>query len=147
VPRDRDVVVVDQYLDVQALGDREPRGFGIVALHLAPVGAEQNDSLARIGHRHTIAEGPHVAEPAGAELKARCQPLLRVARQPTGVFPIVEQSLRRHRSVEHAQQILRCDPMPGLVVDDGHDRGAIGDERPNDHHLRNGVVGAAGVPR
>ena len=111
----------------------------------AAVGAEHDDGLARVGHRHAVAERPHVPEPAGAELHARREPLLRMARQALVVLAIVQQLLRRHRAVEHAQQILRRHAMAGLVVEHRHDRRAVGDEGADDHHFRHGVVRAAGV--
>ena len=81
VAGDRDVVVVDQHLDVQLLDRRQPRGLGVVAFHLRAVGAEQDDRLARVGHRDAVAERPHVTEPAGRKLDAGREQFLRMAGQ------------------------------------------------------------------
>jgi hypothetical protein len=71
---DGDIVVVDEHLDVELLADRQARRLGVVAFHLAAVGAEQDDRLAGVRHGDAIAECPEVAEAAGGEFDAGRQP-------------------------------------------------------------------------
>ncbi len=66
--------------------------------------------------------------------------------QATVELAIMQQLLRRHRSLEDAQQVLGRDAVPGLIVEDGHDGCAIGDESTNDHHLGDRVVRSPGMP-
>ena len=125
---DGDVVVIDEHLEIELLAHAKPRGFGVVPFHLRAVRTEHHDRLARIGHRHAIAERPHVPEPAGTEFDARRELFLRMSRQSLVVLAIVQQLLGGHRAVEYAEQILRRDAMPGLVIKDRHDRRTAGDE-------------------
>jgi hypothetical protein len=142
-----DVVVVNEHLEVQLLGHGEPGRLGIVPLHLAAIGTQQDDGLAGVGHRHAIAKSPQMAETTRAEFHAGSEKLLRVARQAALILPIVQQSLRRHGAIEHAQQILRGDPVSRLIVKDRHDRCAVCDERSDDRHLGNCVVSASRMTR
>ena len=145
VARDRDIVVVDEDLHIQLLGDRQARRFGVVAFHLGAVGAEHDDRLVRVRHGDAIAKCPEVAEAAGSEFDAGRQTLFRVAGQATVELAIVQQLFRRHRAVQDAQQILRRDAVARFIVEDRHDGRATGDEGTDDGELRNGVVGAARV--
>jgi len=60
-----------------------------------------------------------LAESAGAELYAGSQQLLGMAGKSTVVFAIVQQLLRRHGAIEHAQQVLSGDPVARLIIKDG----------------------------
>ena len=145
---DGDVVVVDQHFHIQALcATVEAGGLGVVAFHLTAVGAEHHDRAAGARHRDAVAEGPHVPKTARAELDARREVLLGVARQAAVELAIVEQLLCGHVPVEDAEEVLRRDAMACLVVHDRHDRRAARDERADDQHLGHRVVRAAGVAR
>ena len=117
VARDRDIVVIDEHLDVELLADREARGLGVVAFHLAAVGAQQHDRFAGVRHGDAIAECPEVAEAAGGEFDAGRQSFFRMAGQAAVELAVVQQPFRRHRAVQHAQQILRRDAMARLIVE------------------------------
>src|ERR1700723_4518771 len=116
--RDGHVVVVDQYLDVDLLADAKARSLRVVAFHLTSVRSEHHDRLARIRQGDAIAECPEVPEAPGAELHAGGQHLFWMSGQSTVVFAVMQQLFGRHGAIEHAEQILRRDSMPCLIVKD-----------------------------
>ena len=147
MPRDGDVVVIHQDLDVQLLRHGQARRFGVIAFHLAAIRPQHHHGLARVRHRDPIAEGPHVSEAPGTELHPRRHSLLRMAGQPGVELAIVQQAFSGHVPVEYGQQVLSRHPMAGLVIDHRHDGCATGDEGAHDHEFRHRVVGTAGVAR
>ncbi len=70
VPGDGHVVVVDEHLDVEALGHGVARGLGIAALLLGAVAAEHDHDLVRVGRGHAVDVAPQVAQAPGAEKNA-----------------------------------------------------------------------------
>ncbi len=141
----RHVVIVDEHFDIQFLGDTKARRFGIVALHLAAVGAQHHDRLAGVGHRDAIDEGPQVSQATGAEFHARREQLFRMPGQSAVVLAIMQQLFRRHGAIQDAQQVLGRHTVARLVIEHRHNGAAIGDKRPDDHELRHRVVGTAGM--
>ena len=69
-----------------------------------------------------------------------------MSRQLLVVFAVLQQLGRGHIAVEHAEQVLRRDAVPGFIEEDRNDRRAVGDEGADYHDLRHRVVRAAGVP-
>lgn len=67
--------------------------------------------------------------------------------QTAVVFAIVQQALRRHGAVQHAEKVLRRHAMSRFIVDHRHDGRALRDEGTDDHDLGNGVVRAPRVSR
>ena len=102
-------------------------GLGVVAFHLAAVGAEHDDGLAGVGHRNAIAEGPHMSKPAGGESTPGVMPAPD-AGQALVVFAVVREFFGGHVAVENTQKILRRHAMAGFIEKDRDDRRPAGDE-------------------
>lgn len=64
VPSDGDVIVVDDDLYVQLLGNSEAGSLGVVALLLRAIGAEAKDYFVSVCHGDAVHHCPHVAEAA-----------------------------------------------------------------------------------
>mmetsp|Transcript_59773 Transcript_59773/g.155227 ORF Transcript_59773/g.155227 Transcript_59773/m.155227 type:complete len:463 (+) Transcript_59773:714-2102(+) len=121
VPRDRHVVVVDEELHRQAVGDGEARCLSVVALHLRAIRAEAAHDLPRLRPADAVEVPPQVPEAARTELDARRAPELRVAGEVAVPLPVLHQRLRRHVATEHREHVLSGDAVSSLVEHRGHE--------------------------
>ena len=146
MPRDGDVIVVQDQLHVKVLCDREARRFGIVALHLGTVGAKAEHDLAWVRKRDAVHVRPHVTEAAGAELDARREAHLGVTRKLGAALAVEAQKLRVDQAVQRRHQVLRRDAVASFIEEDRHELVRAGAEEGVHHHdLRHRVEGSAGV--
>lgn len=141
--RNGDVVVIEEELDVQALGDSETGSLSVVTLLLRAVRAEEDDRLALVSKGNTVDHGPGVTETARGELDTRSKAKLRVAWELGVGISVREQVLKVQVTVKGREQVLGGDTVTSLVKEGVVDfvAGGAGQEGQEDGDLRDSVKG------
>jgi len=75
------VIVVDEQLDVQTLGNSKPCGFCVVTLLLRSIRTQTENLLAGVGESNTIDQRPYVAKTARGEFDSGSETKFRVTRK------------------------------------------------------------------
>lgn len=146
VSGDRDIVVVNEQLDVEVPGHSNACSLGVVSFLLGTIGTQHDDVLILVGHRDTVDHGPHVTETTGAELDTRREAQLGVARQLGVGVTVVQEMLRVDLAVHCGEKVLGCDTVARLVEESVDEAIGVGiDEGQKDADFRGRVEGTARV--
>jgi hypothetical protein len=101
-----DVVIVDEELNVEILGDSEPSSFCVVALLLRSIGTQAEDSFVTVGQSNPVNHRPHVSETSGGEFDSGSQTQLGMTGKLGVGSTVVEEVFRRDSSLEGGEQVL-----------------------------------------
>lgn len=111
---DSDVVIVNDKLDVQVLGDCKSGGLGIVTLLLRAVGTEHKHGLLAVCKRNPIDEGPDMTETAGREFDAWGKSELRVAGKLGVRFTVMKEMFGGDVTLDRREEVLCSDAVPWI---------------------------------
>jgi hypothetical protein len=142
---DRDVVVVNDHLDVDLLRHGEARRLGVVALHLGSVGTEHEHDFVRVGLGHAVDKGPHVAETARGELDAQLGVRFGMAVEALVRNAVLQQLFKGHLAVERRHGVLDGHAVAALVEIHRVNLVAALHEGVGDQHFGHDAVRAARV--
>jgi hypothetical protein len=107
----RDVIVVNQELDVQTLSNSETSSLCIVALLLRTIGAKTKDDFVPVGEGDTVHMWPHVPETTRRELDTWSEAEFRVARKLGICFAVVQKMFWRKVVFQSREEVLRRDTV------------------------------------
>ena len=116
---DSDVVIIQDQLHVEILGDCQSGSLSVISFLLGTIRPQHKDDLVLIGKRDTIDERPHVTQTARRELDSWGQAKLGVARELGVSLAVVEQLLEWDEALQCGYQILGSDTVTGFVEQDG----------------------------
>mmetsp|Transcript_82863 Transcript_82863/g.208762 ORF Transcript_82863/g.208762 Transcript_82863/m.208762 type:complete len:219 (-) Transcript_82863:339-995(-) len=146
MPRDGDIVVVNEKLDVQPLRGRKAGSLRCVALHLGAIRTENANGLAGLSETDAIGHGPDVAQAARAELHTRGASEFWVPWQVRMSLAVLQELPRWHMALEHREQVLRGHSVACFVEERAHKLLRAGlEEGLQEADLNHHVEGAARV--
>ena len=115
---DRDVIVVNEQLDVQLLSNSQTSGFRVIAFHLRSIGAQHEDNLPWIRNGYTIDEWPHMPKAARGEFDSRSKSAFGMSRQMGQVFAVVIELFDWKIAFQSCHEILSRYAMTSFVEED-----------------------------